>query len=131
MAQASHRTTLMKLKDLLLYCVIGVLVAGTAMLLGIYRARARLSPGLSVKWLGFAIMTAFVFGNAIRYSRPAWGSPKFWMLLVLFSILHFGLGFLVVSKLANVGLIHFALATPVEYFALTACLGQLLNHNKG
>jgi hypothetical protein len=49
---------------------------------------------------------------------------------VLFLIFHFGLGLLIVPKLTNVGLIHFAIATPIEYFALTACFRRLLHREQ-
>jgi hypothetical protein len=120
---AAKRTIWMWLRDLFLYCVIGVLVAGGAILLGDYRAKTMQSPDGSIKWFGFAIMTALVFGNAIRYSKQFWGSSRFWPALLLFSILHLVLGFLVVSRLTKVGMIQFAVVTPIEYFALVAYLG--------
>jgi len=118
----------MWLRDLSLYCVIGVLVAGTAIVLGTYRAKTGQAPVGSIKWIGFAIMTAFVFGNAIRYSKHFWGLSRFWRALLLFSILHLILGFLIVSRLTKVGMIHFALATPIEYFALVAYLGLFIKN---
>lgn len=92
-----------------------------------YQLATKQDAGLPVKWIGFLIMTALVFGNAIRYSRPYRGSRKFWGLLALFLAIHFISGFLIVPKVTNVGLIHFAIATPVEYFALMGCLRWLLN----
>lgn len=72
-------------------------------------------------------MTALVFGNAIFRSNPAWDRPKFWKLLALFSVLHFGLGFAVLWHLHQVGLIDFFIVTLIEHAALNAYLGQFLN----
>jgi len=125
----SQRTMSKKVKDFALYCVIGVLVAATAMLIGLYKARAGLSPESSIKWIGFAGMTMFAFGYVIRYFRRSWAQPKFWWLLTFLLVLHLGLGFLIVPKLTDVRLIHFAIATPFEYFVLSACLRRFLNLN--
>jgi len=126
MARVDDRTMRMRLKDLLLYCSIGVLVAAVAILAGIYRARTGATSEMSGKWLGFAIMTTLVFGYAIRDYRSSWSAPKFWALVVLFSLPHFIAGFFVVSNLARLGLIHFAVVTPVEYFVLDAFLRRFL-----
>jgi energy-converting hydrogenase Eha subunit G len=129
MAKADRKAA-SKIKDFLLYCLIGVLVAATAMLVGLYQARAGLSPESSIKWIGFAGMTMFAFGYVIRHFRRFWAQPKFWWLLAAFLVLHLALGFLIVPKLTDARLIHFAVATPFEYFALTACLNRLLNRQE-
>ncbi|MHB8755890.1 MAG: hypothetical protein ACYC92_13190, partial [Candidatus Acidiferrales bacterium] len=75
----------------------------------------------------FAIFTALVFGNAIRYAKPFWGLPRFWGLLTLFAVFHFGVGFAVLSSVTTIGLIDFAVVTPIEYLALAAYLSHFLN----
>ena len=129
MAKADRKAA-SKIKDFLIYCLIGVLVAATAMLVGLYQARPGLSPESSIKWIGFAGMTMFAFGYVIRYFRRYWAQPKFWWLLTFCLVLHLALGFLIVPKLTDVRLIHFAIATPIEYFVLIACLGRLLNRGE-
>jgi hypothetical protein len=116
----------MRVKDLLLYCGIGVAVAATAIVAGIYRARAGATSNLTVNWLGFAIMTALVFGNAIRNFKHLWAARKFWRLLILFVVAHVILGVLLLSRITNIGLIQFAVATPIEYFALMSFLKTFL-----
>jgi hypothetical protein len=116
-----HRTIREKTRDCLLYGVIAVSLATLIVLYGYYQARSGHTTGLQVKWLGFAILTAFVFGNAIRYSKPFWGSRKFWAFLALFSVVHLGLGVPVLLRLTNIPLLYFALITPIEYFILTTC----------
>jgi hypothetical protein len=120
--QPNPRTMRSRMKDFLLYCGIGVLVAATAILAGIHQARTGVRSEATAKWLGFVIMTALVFGNAVRYFRSSWSSPKFWGLLILFSVPHFILGFVVLSNVARLGLIQFAVVTPVEYFVLDTFL---------
>jgi len=110
--------------------LIGVVVAATAMLVGLYQARAGVSSESSIKWIGFTGMTTFAFGYAIYYSRRFWRSPKFWWFLAAFLVLHLALGFVIVPKLTDARLIHFAIATPVEYFVLTACLNRLLSRQE-
>ncbi|SRR6266513_385432 len=127
MTDANRRTKWGRVGDFLHYIAISVSLVVFLILYGIHQADTKQPPGLPLKWLGFGIMTVFVFGNAIRYSKPFWRWPKFWGVLALFSIIHFGLGFFVVLRLTNVSLIHFAIATPIEYFALTTCLGRFLN----
>jgi hypothetical protein len=110
--------------------LIGVSLAVFAILYGIYQAKLGQAPGLPVKWLGFAIMTGIVFLNGIRSYRASWGQRRYWVLLAIFSILHFGVGFIIVSRLGKVGLINFAIATIVEYFVLRAYLDHLLNRRQ-
>jgi len=117
-----QRTARERLKDFLLYLIIAVFLATSIILYGYYQAKRGQTSGLQAKWLGFGILTVFVFGNAIRYSKPLWGWRRFWTFLMLFSILHFGLGVSVLLRLSHIPLIYFALITPVEYFALSTCL---------
>jgi len=128
MAQAVHRTVAMRMRDVLLYCAIAIIIAAAAILIGFYRAKAGLPLGLPVKWMGFAIVTGLVFLNAFRSRRVYWSQRKFWVLMALFSIFHFAAGILVVARLAKVGLIDFAVATLLEYFALSAYLDHFMKH---
>lgn len=126
MAQAAHRTVAMRIRDVLLYSAIAILVAAIAILVGFYRAKAELPLGLPVKWTGFSIMTGLVFLNAFRSRRAYWSRRKFWVLIALFSIFHFAAGIIIVMRLAKVGLIDFAVATLLEYFALSAYLDHFM-----
>ena len=121
MSHLDQQTRRMKLKDLFLYCVIGTLIAGAAILGGVYNARAGLPHATITKWFGFGIMTAFVFGNGIRFSRQLWDRRMFWVVSGGLAVLHVVVGVLAVSRAEKVGLLSFAVATPVEYFALVNC----------
>src|SRR5580704_12493851 len=104
MPNANHKTKTGRVRDFLLYCLIGLLVAGIAVLIGFYQAKAVLPATSSLKWVGFSGMTAFAFGYVIRYSRRFWRQSRFWWVLALLLALHLGLGFLIVPKLAGVRL---------------------------
>jgi hypothetical protein len=116
-----------RIRDLLLYCLIGILLVAVGGVYAVHQGRLGQTSGLPLKWLGFGIMTALVFGNAIRHSEPFWRSRRFWGLLAVFSILHFGFGFVVLLRLRQVGLIEFLVATLIENALLNACLGRFLN----
>ena len=106
--------------------MIGTLIAAAAILGGIYNARAKLPHATITKWLGFGIMTTLVFGNGIRFSRHLWNSRKFWIVLAGFAALHLIVGVPAVSRAEKLGLVWFAVATPIEYFTLVNCLEWLL-----
>ena len=127
MAHANPENARGCLKDVLLYIAIAVSLVTLLLLYAIHQGRARQTSGLPLKWFGFAIMTALVFGNAIFRSNPAWDRSKFWKLLAVFSVLHFGLGFAILWHLHQVGLIDFFIVTFIEYAALNAYLGHFLN----
>jgi hypothetical protein len=115
-----------RIRDFLLYCAIAVSLVVLIILYGNHQIHAKEAPGFPVKWLGFSIMTGLVFLNAFRSHRDHWGQHRFWVLMTLFSIFHFSAGAVVVSRLGKVGLIDFALATLVEYFALSAYLDHFM-----
>ncbi len=126
-----HRSALRgRVKDFLLYCAIGVSLVALGGLYAVHQAKLGQTSGLPVKWLGLAIMTALVFGNAIRYSRHLWALSKFWGFLSVFLIAHLAVGVLFLSRVEKIGLIHFAILTPIEYFALTALLGRFVTVNE-
>lgn len=132
MSAANHRIASGRMRDFIIYCAVGIFIVTLIGLYAFHEGKLGHTSGLPVKWLGFGIMTAFVFGNAIRYSGHLWSRPKFWALMGLSAIGHCVLGLLVLSRISKIGLIHFAAITPIEYFALTAFIARFLNQgNKG
>jgi hypothetical protein len=75
-------------------------------------------------------MTGLVFLNAFRSRRVYWSERRFWVLMGLFSIFHVAVGMFVVTRLAKVGLIDFAVATLLEYFALSAYIDHCMRRGK-
>jgi Na+/melibiose symporter-like transporter len=114
-------------KDWLLYVAIAVLIAISVWIFAIHQARTGGSPNLPLKWLGFAGMTAIIFGYAIRACRRSWGKQKFWVLLGLFFAVHSGLGVFVLLRVATVPLVLYAVLTGIEYVVLASYLGFFLD----
>jgi hypothetical protein len=130
MSETNHSAASGRMKDFILYLIIAISVVAVIGLYGFYQGKSGHTSGLPVKWLGFAIMTVFVFGNTIRYSGRLRSLRKFWVLLGIFSAVHLAFGFIILSRISKVGLIHFAALTPIEYFGLTAYLTHFLSQEK-
>jgi hypothetical protein len=124
MTQETHKDH--KLRDLLLYCVIGILVSFAAVGIGFYQAKKGLSPGGGTKWIGFAIMTLLLFLNLIRSRQKLWNQHRFWLLLTGFAIAHLTAGIALVSHITNAGLIEFAACTLLEFAAADALFRRFL-----
>jgi len=122
-----RRTRSGRIKDWLLYVAIAVLIVISVWMFAMHQARTGGSPNLPLKWLGFAGMTAIVFGNAIRACRRSWGNQKFWVFLVLFFAVHSVLGVLVLLRVPVVPLLLYAVLTGPEYLLLAAYLGYFLD----
>lgn len=115
------------IKDWLLYVAIAVLIVISVWMFAMHQARTGGSPNLPLKWLGFAGMTAIVFGYAIRAGRQSWRKQKFWALLGLFFAAHSGLGVFVLLRVPVVPLVLYAVLTGIEYVVLAAYLGFFLD----
>ena len=116
-----------RVRDLLLYVAIALSLVGLTFAYAVYLFKTGGSPELPLKWMGFAGMTAVVFGYAIKACRRLWGTLKFWALLGLFFAVHSGLGVLVLMNVPTVPLVFYALLTAPEYVVLARCLGFFLD----
>ena len=117
----SHR-----IRDLLFYVLIGVALALVIILLGVYQAKAGQKPQALLKWIGFAGMTFLVFLWLIRAQRAQWTNYKFWRHLVFLALIHLACGMAIVSRLTSASLFPFALATALEWYALSAYFARFL-----
>ena len=117
-------------KDLVLYVAIAIILVIVVWIFSIHQARTGGSPNLPLKWIGFAGMTAIVFGYAIRTCRRLWGNQRFWLLLSLFLAVHSGVGVFVLATVSAVPLVFYAVLTGLEYVLLTAYLGFFLRSVK-
>ncbi len=121
----AHR--LGRIRDFLLYVVLGIaLVAGVASL-AVFTST---DPDRLFKWLGFAVMTALVFGDTIRVNRHLWRSLRFWLLLGAFFAVQCGLGILLLWTVTKVGAVLWALLIPLNYLALSTYLGFFLDSKR-
>ena len=113
-------------REFLLYLAIAISIVVLAFVFAFHQARTGGSPYMPLKWLGFAGMTAIVFGYAIRACRRLWGRPKFWVLLGLFFAVHSGLGVFLLMRVATAPWVLYGLLIGVEYLVLAAYLGFFL-----
>lgn len=116
-----------KIKDWLLYLVIAVLIVISVWMFAMHQARTGGSPNLPLKWLGFAGMTAIVFGYAVRACRRSWGKQEFWLVLGFLFAVHLGLGVFVLLRVPTVPLVLYAVQTGIEYAVLMVCLDLFLD----
>jgi hypothetical protein len=118
------------LRDLLVYCAIGVLVASVAIFLGVHSARVGEPVSLADKWVGFALMTVAVFGYSIKRFKADLHQARYWFGLSALAIAHCGIGVVALSRLPSMPLINFAVGAVFEYFAVSACMEWFLNGRK-
>lgn len=116
-----------RIKDWFLYVGIAVLIVILIWTFAKHQARTGGSPNLPLKWIGFAGMTAIIFGYAIRASRRLWVYQKFWLLLGLFFAVHTGVGVFVLMRVPTVPLVLYAVLTAIEYAVLAAYLDYFLD----
>ncbi len=126
-SQMPRQTRSGRIKEWLLYVAIAVLIVISVWMFAMHQARTGGSPNLPLKWLGFAGMTAIVFGYAIRACRQSWGKQKFWALLGLFFVVHSGLGVFFLLRVPVVPLVLYAVLTGIEYVVLATYLGFFLD----
>ena len=120
MTKPTHKTH--RLRDLFVYICIGVFVASTAILLGVYHARTGQKPDTSLKWVGFAILTLLVFSWAIRGYRPFWTNRRFRWFLAFFALVHITLGIAILLRTTMTSLAPFIVVAILESYALSAYL---------
>ncbi|HEV2381592.1 MAG TPA: hypothetical protein VG206_17590 [Terriglobia bacterium] len=107
-----------RIRELALYCVIAILVAAAAILIGVYRGTHRLPPA-PVGWTGFGIFTLLVFWWALRANRPFFAQSRLWVAVAIFAAAHLAVGYVILSRFSRgLSLVDFALAAPIEYYAL-------------
>ena len=127
-AKHSQRSRSARTKDLLLYVAIGIAIVALAWVFGVHQARTGGSPNLPLKWLGFAGMTAVVFGYAIRACGRSWGKKRLWVLLGVFFAVHSGLGVWILASVPKAPLLLFAVLTGPEYLLLAGYLAFFLDN---
>jgi len=92
-----------RVRDFLLYVAIVIAIVVLAFAYAFHLAKTAGSQYSTLKWLGFAGITAIVFGNAIRSCRRQrlWRRRKFWVLLGLFFAVHCVLGVVLLMRVAT------------------------------
>jgi hypothetical protein len=105
--------------------VIAIVVFVSLGALAFYQADTGRAPGLPLKWMGFAAITAVVFGYAIRENPNLWGKSRFWFALSGLFVGHLALGFLVLLNLEDLPLLLLAPLIALESGAVAVCVGLL------
>jgi hypothetical protein len=123
---AQQRVRPHRMRDLLVYILVGVLVVALAIALGVHQAKTGQKAEASLKWIAFAFMTLLIFWWTIRAYRPFWANAKFWKLVSFFAVIHFVLGVGLLARTTTRSLFPFAVITPLEYFLLSTCLSRFL-----
>lgn len=114
-------------RDFLLYVAIAISIVILAFAYAFHLAKTGGSQYSTLKWLGFAGITAIVFGNAIRSCRRLWARRKFWVLLGLFFAVHSGLGVVLLMRVATAPWVLYAVLAGPEYVVLAMYLGHFLD----
>ena len=122
-----QQTKSTRTRDMLLYVLVAILIVAAAWMFAIHEANTGGSPNLPLKWLGFAGMTAVVFGYSIRACRREWRRERFWLLLSTFGAVHLFLGVFLIARASVVPLLIYAVLTGPEYVLLAAYLGFVLD----
>jgi hypothetical protein len=111
---------------LLLYIAIACVLYASIVLYAFHQADTHQPPGLPLKWLGFAAMTALVFGDTIRTHRVSWGNRRFWLFLAAFFTAQCVLGIAVLAAVAAVSTMVWAVLIPLDYGVLSTYLAFFL-----
>jgi hypothetical protein len=116
--------------DFLAYFAIALVIVASALLYGAHQGRTGGSSELPLKWLGFAGLTAIVFGYATRTGLETKAGPKFWVLLAAVFVVRTAIWVLVLAQVEEVPLVVYALAGGPEYMLLLNVLGAFLKPEK-
>jgi FtsH-binding integral membrane protein len=124
-------------KEIALYVLISLAVAGGAVAIGIYDADHGLTADTQMLWIAAGVFTCFVFGFSIKINLKLLRSPQAWGLLFVLLLLHGGLVIWLVQSASMRGLIRvplmlFAVISVVEISSFGYVLQKLLkpNHRK-
>jgi hypothetical protein len=77
----------------------------------VHQAKTGQRPDLGLKWIAFALNTAFVFGSSLRATRPWLKKPKLRTVFAILFLLHGTVGALVISRFERIPLIWYV---PVD-----------------
>lgn len=120
-----HRTK-SRLRDLVLYLLIGLGVAAFALIYASHAAKAGGTGELPLRWLGLAGETAVVFGYLLRTMRPYWGVGRFWAGFSGFLCVHLAACAALLLRMDHFGLLWFVFIGYGEWVVLAYLMDFLL-----
>ena len=124
----ARRTRKGRIKDFLLYTLVGIGSVTAVILIAVF---TRVESDSLFKWLGFGVVTALVFGDTIRTNRCQWRNQRFWFFLGVFFAAQCGLGISLLSTVTKVPAIYWGLFFPLNYGVLAAYLAFFLDLRRG
>lgn len=84
---------------------------------------------VSSKWIGFAALTAVVFGYPLNWFRREWSCKRFWMYLGILLLLHTSVGVAILCAFTRVPLMFFAAAGVPELWIVSRVLETVEEHS--
>ena len=115
-----------RLLDWVLYVAIAITLVVGLLLYAAHQAKTGGSRKLPLKWLGFAGMTAVIFGQAVKAGLQTRGGQKFWLLLGAFFGVHTVVGIALLMRIETVPLLLYAILATPEYMILLYFLDYFL-----
>jgi quinol-cytochrome oxidoreductase complex cytochrome b subunit len=119
---------LKRLVDLTIYVAIALLFVAAVIGLGVYAARTHeeTDPG---KWVGFVLVTAVVFADAVRIARGH-HDRRLWILIGIFFAAQCGLGVVVMTNVDRIPAVAWVVVLPLNYWAFEGFLRVSLRDRK-
>ena len=108
-----------RFRDFALYVAIGLLVGLSLMWLAFHSDR---SGGEALKWPGFAVITAIVFGYTIQENRISWKRGSFWRTMSLLLFVHLCVFVTVLRRIDELRPAWWIVITPAEYVVIGTVL---------
>ncbi len=115
-------------RDLLLYIVVGLLVATAAIGYGFYCARRGEKPDFKNDWFVTVATAALVFGNTVKRHWALRRQLSLWAALFTLLVAHFGILLSIFSRMVKVPLLLIAVIPPLEIVVLYPVLDIALGH---
>lgn len=118
---ATHR-----MRDLLLYIVIGILVAFAAIAYGIYAAKAGKGVSFKNDWTVTVTSAAIGFGYGLRGFWRFRDKPSFWIVSLGLLAAHFAILIPLLSRMEKVPLIWGAFIAPLDVLAIQFVMNKFV-----
>ena len=113
------RTNASRLRDLLLYVVIGLVCVGAVWLLAAYD---KATDAIVLNWVGLGAVIAIVYITAIHQGRALRRKPRFWYGLGFALLAEVGVGTLVLWNAPRLSVLVWGLLYPINAAAVEAFL---------
>ena len=114
-----------RLRDLLIYVGAALALLGGIVFLALYSGEHQLEDWRVFEFVGAVISAAIIAGYAAKYRWESRRQPMFWVILLLFAVLHIMGWTAAVMAFGRVRLFAYFLGIAVEFWPLAVILGRL------